>query len=72
MEGNMVGISVTVSLRLRVGMTLRDSVGFRLEVWPGFGHISVPIRNDGWRVLIAVVAVGVLVRVGVIIVLACS
>ena len=54
----MVGIRVTVSLRLRVPMTLRDSVEFRFKAWPGFRCISVGIR---WRVLIAVIAVGVLV-----------
>ena len=45
-------------------MTLRDSVEFRFKVWPGFGCKSVGIR---WRVLIAVVAVGVLVILGLLV-----
>ena len=57
----MVGIRVTVSLRLRVGMKLRDSVEFRCNMWPGFRCKSVGIR---WRVLTAVGAMGVLVIQG--------
>ena len=54
----MVGIRVTVSLRFRVLRTLRHTVEFRFKAWLGFRCISVGIRNDRWRVLITVVAVG--------------
>ena len=61
LEGTIVGIRGTISLRLRVGMTLRDSAEFRFKVWTGFRCKSAGIQ---WRVLIAMVAMGVLALMG--------
>ena len=66
LEGNMVGIRFTVSLRLRVRMALRDSVEFRFKAWPGFGCISVGIRDLGSVLVVpdVPIAVGAPVLVG--------